>query len=181
MTKDPKEPILREEYERRHTGLRQRYESFAKRTYIVLTVMVIGLLITGGVSAYLFKQNDLRTKDNEKLAKENAMFSAALSKSLVENCEFSGNPLRAAVRKFGNTLIGQVEAGEQQTAAFKKSGLLTKLFPNFTPEELNQLIEAGERNNDRTIEGLEDAVDEVIAVDCQTKYPTKDPSTSSSE
>jgi hypothetical protein len=173
MSEERMGPLTREEYERRHKALRQSYETFARRVYKVLAIIVAGLVLNAAAGTYLFAENDGRSQDIEDLAKEAGEFSTELSDALVENCEDSGNPLRAAVRKFGDTLIGQIRTSQTQSDTFEQSGLYTKLFPNVTPGEIDQLLEASRQKNLITIEGLQGAINEVVGVDCGTKYPTK--------
>jgi hypothetical protein len=92
MTGNPTEPITREEYERRLEELRQKYETFARRSNRILAGIVIAVLIVAGSSAYLLRENGKRIE-------ESAKFSVDLSASIVESCRTSSNPLRRGLRE----------------------------------------------------------------------------------
>lgn len=154
---DPKEPILREEYERRHKGLRDRYEAFARRSTRILTFLVIVVVATGALSFYLLHQNSQQTKE--------------INGSLVENCEKNGNPLRSAVRRFGTVLIGQVRDQIAQSKAFEKSGTLGEVFAGISPEKLHELLVASYRDERRKIRGLKKGTRQVKPINCKKRYP----------
>jgi hypothetical protein len=155
--KDPKEPILREEYERRHTALRQSYEKFARRSTRILTFLVLVVLATGGLSAYLLRENGQQTKE--------------INGSLVDNCKKNGNPLRAAVRRFGTVLIEQVQGDISQSKTFEKTGTFAEIFSNFPPDKLHALLASGREDERRKIGGLREAKQSVQPVNCEKRYP----------
>lgn len=153
---DPQEPILREEYERRHASLRQSYETFAKRSTRILTFLVIIMVATSGLSAYLLRQNGQQTQ--------------AINSSLVENCEQNGNPLRAAVRKFGSTLIEQTQADIEQSLAFEKAGTFAEILPNFPPDKLHEFAVADREDEREKIRRLRAANEKVGPVNCEKRF-----------
>lgn len=154
--KDPKEPILREEYERRHAALRKSYETFAKRSTRILTFLVIVGIASAAFSTYLLHQNSQQT--------------AAINNSLVDNCEQNGNPLRAAVRKFGSTLIEQTQEDIEQSLAFEKAGTFAEILPDFPPDKLHEFAVADREDERQKIRGLRTATQKVSPVDCGKRF-----------
>lgn len=154
MTKDqdPNEPILREEYERRHAALQQKYESFARRSQRILVAILLAGLLSAGVSAYLLRENSKRTQD--------------INESLVTNCKENGNPLRAAVRLFGRTLIEKTEDDIRQSLAFEKSGQYQEIFPSYPPAKLHRLLVENRENERVEIKGLRRAKEKAKPIDC---------------
>jgi hypothetical protein len=155
--KDPKEPILREEYERRHAALRQSYERFARRSTRILAFLVVVVLATGVLSAYLLHQNSDQTRE--------------INGSLVDNCKKNGNPLRTAVRRFGTVLIEQVQTDISQGKTFEKRGVFREIFPDFPPDKLHAFLRAGREDERRKIGGLRKAKKQVRPVNCEKRYP----------
>jgi hypothetical protein len=155
--KDPKEPLLREEYERRHKALQTKYETFARRTYRTLAVFFVGLLLTAGAAGYLINENGER--------------SGEITESLVKGCKESGNSLRKTVRKFGSTLIEQTQRQIDQSKAFEKSGVLAEFLPNFTPEERHALVVKSRQEDRKTKRELRKAKANAHPVACEARYP----------
>lgn len=146
-----------DQYERRLAELQDRYETFARRVYRVLAVIVVGLLLVAGAAAYLYDENKER--------------SGEIASSLVQGCKENGNPLRTAVRKFGNTLIDQTQRQIEQSKAFETSGTYAEIFPDFSPDKLHALLAEGREEDRRTKGELEEANDGVEHVDCEARYP----------
>lgn len=155
----PKGPLTREEYERRHKALQEKYETFSRRTYRALAVIVLGLVLTGGLSAYLLNENTKRTGE--------------IHDSLVEGCQQNGNPLRTAVRKFGSTLIEQTQRSIDQSKVFQKAGIIKEFLPNFSPEQRHELIAKNRKDDRRTKRELRKAKVRAKPVNCEARYPQK--------
>jgi hypothetical protein len=157
--KDPKEPIHREEYERRHAALRQSYERFARRSTRILAFLVLVVLATGALSAYLLHENSQQTKE--------------INGSLIDNCKKNGNPLRTAVRRFGTVLIEQVQSDIAQSKTFEKRGVFAEIFPDYPPDKLRALLRSGREDERRKIGGLREAKKQVQPVNCEKRYPSR--------
>lgn len=157
MNYDPNEPIPRGEYERRHEGLHRKYDTFSHRVGRTLAVFAVAILLTGGAAAWLIAQVTQQSDE--------------ISASLVRSCQTSGNPLRAATRQFGMTLIAQIRKDISQSSALDKSGQYAQFFPNIPPDELHELLEEQRKRDLATIGGLQAAVKNVAAVNCQEKFP----------
>jgi len=155
--KDPKEPILREEYERRHAALRHSYETFARRSTLILALLVVVVLATGGLSAYLLSENSNQTRE--------------INGSLVDNCKRNGNPLRGAVRRFGTVLIEQVQSDIAQSKTFEKTGTFAEIFSNYPPDKLHALLASGRQGERRKIGGLREAKEQVQPINCEKRFP----------
>lgn len=153
---DPKEPILREEYERRHQALQDKYEVFARRNQRALITIVLGVFLVALSSAYLLRENRERTRD--------------INSSLVENCEQTGNPLRAAVRQFGETLIGQTERNIEQNKTFEKTGTFAEIFPGYPPDKLHKLLVEGRENEHEEVAELQEATAKTHPLNCETRF-----------
>lgn len=169
--KDPNEPILREEYERRHKALRLRYEGFAKRSYRILAVIVVVVLATGALSAYLLHENSQRTKETAKITKKTSRFSVTLSNNLIESCRTNGNPLRKAVRKFGETLDGQIEKGIAQSKALERAGTYQEIFPQYPADKLHVLLKQNRIEERKAVKEINEAIRSIEAVNCYARFP----------
>jgi hypothetical protein len=158
--------VPREEYEKRHEALRQRYENFSQKTLRILKLLVVVLLLNGLLGAYLVSENSNRVTENTR-------FAHALQASIIQSCNISGNPTRKAVREFGHALQNQIREELAQSTAYEKSGAYEKLFPNFDPDELHRLLEQNEKRGLKKIDEIQKAVDGVIAINCKNKYSGK--------
>jgi hypothetical protein len=146
-----------DQYERRLTALQERYETFSRRVYRVLVLFFVGLLITGGVAAYLYDQNGNQADE--------------ITGSLVQGCKENGNPVRTAVRKFGAALVAQSQRNIEQSVAFEKTGVLAEFLPNFTPRERHELVAKSRKEELGTKTELREAKEGVQFVDCDAQYP----------
>lgn len=158
--------VPREEYERRHTELRERYANFSKRTLRILKALVVVLLLNAVISAYLLNENGKRTDESTRFSKD-------LQASIIQSCKVSGNPTRKAVREFGHTLQKQIREELLQSAAYEKSGAYDKLFPKFDPDELHRLLEQNEKRGLKKIDEIQKAIDGVVGINCKNKYSGK--------
>jgi hypothetical protein len=153
---DPNEPIPREEYERRHLALQVKYDSFARRSQRILAALVVAVLLTGGVSAYLLHENAKRTED--------------INNTLVENCERNGNPLRGTVRLFGDVLVEKTADDIRQSLAFEQSGTYAEIFPTFPPDKLHTLLVENRESERKEIKQLKRAAEHARPVDCDKHF-----------
>lgn len=155
----PKGPLTREEYERRHKALQDKYETFSRRVYRALAVIVLGLFLVAGAAAYLLNENTERTAD--------------INNSLIEGCRESSNPLRKTVRKFGSTLIEQTQRQIDQSKAFEESGVLEEFLPNFSPQQRHELVVESRSEDHRTKRELRRAKASAKPVNCEARFPEK--------
>lgn len=156
MSKDPNEPILRKEYERRHEGLHRKYDTFSHRVGRTLAVFAVAILLTGGAAAWLYAENARQAGDIEA--------------TLVESCETSGNSLRAATAKFGEVLAGQVQDSVRQSKAFEASGTYTRLFPSTPPGELHALLAKSRAEKLQDKDEILRALEDLAPVDCRARF-----------
>lgn len=157
--KDPKEPILRGEYELRHEALRQEYEAFAKKSTRILRVLLVVTLATAALSGYLLRENTRRVED--------------INSSLVQACEQNGNPLRWVVRQFGFVLIGQIEKNVEQSKTLEKAGTFEEIFPSYPSDKLHALLVKSREEERQDKEGLQSAISLASPVACEERYPPK--------
>jgi len=155
---DQNEPILRGEYERRHKALQEKYESFAKRSQRILIGIVLVTMLNAGISAFLLGQNNQRTED--------------ITDSQVSNCEKSGNPLRAAVRTFGNTLVTQTRKDIAQGKQFEEAGTYDEIFPGFPKDKLHDLLVEGREDQQEEIQELRKGIRAAHPINCKARFGT---------
>lgn len=153
---NPKEPILREEYERRHKVLSDRYESYARRSTRILGFLVVVVLATAALSTYLLHENGQRTKD--------------INDSLATNCIKTGNPLRSAVQLFGVTLIEKTEDDIRQSVAFEKAGTYKEIFPSYPSDKLHKLLVSNREDERIEIKKLRRAEEKADPINCEERF-----------
>jgi hypothetical protein len=148
--------VTREEVDGAVVAVQSKYEQFARRTFRILAVYSVALLITAFAAGYGIKQNFDQTNQ--------------IQANLIENCQTNGNPIRLAGAKFGEVIANQKQTEVDQTKAFVESGLFQRAFQGLSRDEIHEIVSTGRERDLKEKAEIEEAAAALHPVNCRAAY-----------